>query len=212
MRINLFYKYLIMISVPIIASALKKELGSYFSTEAHRDNDIVRYINSAARAIAISRNFQFNQYEYELVVTEWVTTYNIPFQIETYFILDSTWEEVDFEDFMNYHREKDKSDLIWVWGDTVKCTNPWTYTFFYRGYPTQITSLTDSLTIPEHFYDIVILKASYFGFMDIRAYTKANNKETIFTWMIWDMAKRSSNPQPTKKKRLNKSSNNSKVW
>jgi hypothetical protein len=30
--------------------------------------------------------------------------------------------------------------------------------------------------------------------------------------MISDMAKRSSNPKPTKTKRLNKSGNNSKVW
>lgn len=201
-----------MISVPIIVSALKKELGSYFSTEAHRDNDIVRYINSAARAIAIARNFQFNQYEYELVVTEWVTQYSIPYQIETYFILDSAWDEVDYEDFAGYHREKDKSELIWIWWDVVKCTKPWTYTIYYRWYPTQITSLTDTLAVPEHFYDIILLKASYFWFMDIRAYTKANNKETIFKWMISDMAKRSSNPKPMQTKRLNKSKNNNKVW
>lgn len=201
-----------MISVPIIVSALKKELGSYFSTEAHRDNDIQRYINSAARAIAIARNFQFNQYEYEFVVTEWVTKYSIPYQIETYFILDSAWDEVDYEDFANYHRQKDKTEIIWIWWDVAKCTKPWTYTIYYRWYPTQITSLTDTLAVPEHFYDIILLKASYFWFMDIRAYTKANNKETIFKWMISDMAKRSSNPQPSKVKRLNKSNSNSKMW
>jgi len=201
-----------MISVPVIASALKKELGSYFSTEAHRDNDMVRYINSAARAIAIARNFQFNQYEYEFVVTDGVTSYDIPFQIETYFVLDSTWDEVDFEDFLNYNREKNKTEIIWIWWDVWRCTKPWTYTIFYRGYPSSITSLTDILALPEHFYDLVLLKATYFGYMDIRAFSKATGKETIFKWMISDMGKRSSNPQPVKRKRLNKSSSNSKVW
>jgi len=57
-----------MIAVSVIASAIKKELGSYFSTEAHKDNDIVRYINSAVRAIVIAKNFDFNQYKYTLTV------------------------------------------------------------------------------------------------------------------------------------------------
>lgn len=201
-----------MISTQTIASALKKELWSYFSTEAHWDNDIIRYINSAVRAIVIWRNFDFNQYDYELTVTEWEDSYSIPFQIETYFILDSNWDEVDFYDFIDYNRSVSKDNIIWVWGDQLKCITPWTYTIYYRWYPTQITSLESSLDIPSHFYDLILLKATYFWFMDIRAYNKANNKENIFKWMLSDLAKRSSNPRPTQIKRLNKSENNSTVW
>lgn len=197
-----------MIQSSIIAFNLKKELWSYFSTEAHRDNDIIRYINSAVKAIVVSRNFDFNQYEYELTVTAWTTSYDIPYQIETFFILNSSWEEVDMRDFINYHKEQDKTDLIWIWGDKLKCETPWVYTIYYRWYPTQITSLTDVVNVPEHFFDIIVLKATYFWFMDIRAYDKAQTKENIFTWMIKNMATRSSNPQPLKRKRLNNSKSN----
>jgi len=203
-----------MIAVSTIQAALKKELGSYFSTEAHRDWDIIRYINSAVRAIVIAKNFQFNNYEHIITVTPNITTYTIPFQIETFFILDSAWMEVQFEDFVNYNRIKNvqTKPLIWIWGENLTCTNPWTYTIYYRGYAPLITQINDSLAIPEHFFDLVVLKASYFGFMDIRAYNKANNKESIFKGMIKDLATRSSDTQPTKRKRLNKSVNNSSVW
>lgn len=201
-----------MIAAQIVSTNIKKELGSYFSTEAHGDNDIIRYINSAMNAIVISRNFWFNQFKYDLVVVDWITKYDIPFQIETFFILDSSWEEVDYEDFSDYFRLKDKTWVIWIWEDIVECTTPGTYSIFYRWYPTQITSLTDSLELPAHFYDLVVLKATYFWFMDIQAYTKASEKNKIYEWMISDLAKRSSDPKPKKTKRLNKSSSNSKVW
>ena len=200
-----------MIAVQVIASALKKELWSYFSTEAHRDWDMTRYINSAARAIAIAKNFDFNQYETQLVVTEWITAYSIPYQIETYFVKKDD-DEVEVLNFPDYHKlsNADKDQIVCIWWENAKSLNPWTYDIFYRWFPPTITSLTDSLQIPEHFYDLVLLKATYFWYMDIRAFSKAAGKEEIFKWMIKDMATRSSNPQPKKTKRLNKSKN--KIW
>ena len=193
-----------MISVSLIAAALKKELGSYFSTEAHRDNDIVRYINSATRAITISRNFDFNQYDTDIVVTEWTTKYNIPYQIETFFVKKDN-EDIEYENFVGYHGLSNKSWILWIYWDKAICESPWTYKIFYRWFPPHIFSLEDSLDIPEHFYDLVLLKATYFWFADIAAYDKANNKDTIFDGMIKDMATRSSNPRPLVTKRLNKS-------
>jgi hypothetical protein len=46
-----------MISTAKVMQNLQKELGSFYSTEAHTSADMLRYINSAARAICISRNF-----------------------------------------------------------------------------------------------------------------------------------------------------------
>ena len=198
-----------MIAVSIIASAVQKELGSYFSTEAHTHSDIIRYINSAVRAITIARNFDFNQYSHKIDVISWTDTYSIPYQIETFFVKKS-WQKVDFYDFKNYNILDHKNDIVWIWGNNFKCTSPWEYEIFYRGFPKHITSLNDFLEIPEHFYDLILLKSTYFGFMDIRAYDKANNKENIFNWMVKNMATRSSNPKPMQIKRLNKWKK--KVW
>jgi hypothetical protein len=48
-----------MISQAVITAAIQKELGSFFSTEAHTAADIVRYINSASNYIASYRDFPF---------------------------------------------------------------------------------------------------------------------------------------------------------
>ncbi len=201
-----------MISASVLASAIKKELWSYFSTEEHKNNDIVRYINSSVRAIVTARNFDFSQYEYDITVISWTTTYDIPYQVETFFILDSNWDEVDMFDFTQYPREKDKSNKIWIWAETLKCETPWDYTIYYRWFPTQITSLSDIILIPEHFYDLIIVEATYFWYMDIQAFEKAAKKDAIFQGMVKNLATRSSNPKPLKIKRLNKSKTNSNIW
>jgi hypothetical protein len=58
-----------MINTQTVADAVKAELGSFFSTDAHRDNSIVRYINSAVRDVCLSKNFSFNKYSTTVTVT-----------------------------------------------------------------------------------------------------------------------------------------------
>ena len=197
-----------MISTNLVATAIKKELGSFFSTEAHKDNDIIRYINSAINAICMSKNFAFNKYSYTLTTDNTNTNYIIPYQIETFFINNSWWEEQEYYTFEDYFRLKDKSNAIWIWEETLVTTMKWTFEIYYRGIPEQITSLNWSIQIPQHFLDLIIVSATYFGFMDVKAYNKAGEKKSVYEWMIKDYAKRSSNPQPLKTKRLNKSRSN----
>ena len=42
-----------------VVAAIQKELGSFFSTEAHGDSDIIRYMKSAGNYIANFRDFPF---------------------------------------------------------------------------------------------------------------------------------------------------------
>lgn len=198
-----------MIAVSAIIVPLQKELGSFFSTEAHKSNDLFRYLNSAARAITIARNFQFWKKTHKLIVLEGVTSYDIPFQIETKFVKDQSWTDVDFEDFFNYHNLDNKNSILCIDWDKAECNTPWEYNIFFRWFPSQINSTEDSINIPEHFFDLLLLKATYFWLMDVKAFSKAKKKDEIFEWMIKDMATRSSNPQPWKKKRLNKSKSRS---
>ena len=192
-----------MIATPLLTEAIKKELGSLFSTEAHTSNDLIRYINSAVRKICISKNFTFNKFHKEITITEWTKEYEIPFQIETFFILNEAWDEVEFYNFEDYYRQKDKSNIIWIWDDVLVSEYKWTFTIFYRGFPTTITEANSSITIPEHFYDLLVVWAVYYWFMDIKNYSKAWTKKEIFDWMIKSMATRASDPQPFKTKRMN---------
>lgn len=198
------------INTQIIADNIKKELWSFFSTEAHTDSNILRYINSSIRNICISKNFDFNKYTYSLT-TDWITTsYTIPYQVETFFIQAQNLEEIDLYNFENYYRESDKSNIIWIWDTTLITTLTWTYTIYYRWFPDTLVSLSSSITIPDHFYDLIVVWWTYFWFLDVKAYDYANQKKFIFDWMIKSMATRNSNPLPLKTKRLNSSKNN--IW
>jgi len=46
-----------MIPISKLTANIKKELGSFFSTEAHTSVDLIRYINSAVKALCISKSF-----------------------------------------------------------------------------------------------------------------------------------------------------------
>ena len=185
-----------MISTAVVDAAVIKQLWSFFSTEAHKDTDRVRYINSAVRAIATAKNFSFNRYKYDITTVSGTTDYTVPFQIETYAILDSDWNEVEILDFEDYYITKDKTNIIWIWDETLVTEMVWTYTILYRGYPTTISDLTWTIAIPEHFQDLVIVKAVWFWFADIKDFAKEWQKESVFNGMIKSMATRNSNRKP----------------
>lgn len=185
-----------MISTAEVDAAIVKQLWSFFSTEAHKEVDRVRYINSSVRAIATAKNFSFNRFKETITTTSATTDYTVPFQIETFAVLDSSWDEVDIVDFEDYYIEKNKTSLIGIWDTTLVTTMIWTFDILYRGYPTTITNLTWAINIPEHFFDLVVCKAVAFWFADIKDYVKEAQKDWIFNWMIKSMATRNSNRKP----------------
>lgn len=190
-----------MISAEILSQEIKTELWSYFSNEGHKDTAIVRYINAAVQYVSILKNFSFNQYDTTVTVVEWTESYDIPYQIETFFIKRS-WEEVEFWNFQDFHRWDTE---IWIYWEKFLCRIPGVYTIFYRGYAPQITKLDDSIDIPSHFKDAIFVWALHFWYKDIKAYSKATENMNIFKWMVNDYATREWNPAPNKTKRLAKS-------
>lgn len=196
-----------MISVLDLKVAIEKELGSYFSTEAHWEGSLIRYMNSAVRDICIQKNFDFNKYiETYTVTTPWVPV-NIRYNIETYFV--KQWSsDVWFYDFEHYF--KNNKQWACIYWDKLLTETTWDYTIYFRGFPETLTKLEWNVDIPQHFFDLIVVKAVYFWFMDIRAYEQATIKDSIYKWMIHNLATRSTNQNPFVKKRLN--NNNNKVW
>lgn len=66
--------------------SIKKELGSFFSTEAHQDNDIYRYINSAITYIRNYRDYPFMKVSYSFMYTNVDIETTIPYNIKTYLV------------------------------------------------------------------------------------------------------------------------------
>lgn len=199
-----------MIDTTTLETAIKKNLWSFYSTDAHNWTSILRYINSAVRYIVERKNFKFNKYVHILTTNDIDTEYSIPYQIETFFVQNNSWEELEILEFENYYREQDKSNKICIFEDKLITTIKWTLNIFYRWYPETLTSVTETLNIPAHFYDVLILIGSYYGFLDVQAYEKANFTKNTMDWFINSLATRSSDKFPLNEKRLNISE--TQVW
>jgi len=185
-----------MINTQDVVDNVKWELGSFFSTEAHQNNAIIRYINSAVRYICTRKNFTFNKFNLEIVVIDGVTEYTIPDQIETFSFLDGASDPMTVRNFERYYTTKDRSAIVWIWDDKLLCTTPWTYNLLYRWYPALITSLSGTINVPERFFDAIVGMALYYGYMDEKDYATANARKTPVDWLIGDLATRNSNVYP----------------
>lgn len=73
-----------MISQSVVFSAIQKELGSFFSNEAHTESDIFRYINSATRYIAKYRNWSFLKKEMTINYTTPLLAQEIPYVVQAF--------------------------------------------------------------------------------------------------------------------------------
>lgn len=199
-----------MINTTELESVIKKNLGSLYSTDAHNWTAILRYINSAGRYLVERKNFKFNKYTYQLTTDVNNTEYTIPYQIETFFVLNDAWEELELFEFEDYFREVDKDNKICIFEDKLITTFKWNLNIYYRGYINFLTNISQTLNIPEHFFDVLVLIASYYWFMDIQAFEKANYTKSAMDWFIKDLATRSSDKLPFNIKRTNRSEN--QVW
>lgn len=85
---------------------------------------MIRYINSAIRDICIEKNFTFNKFTTTVTVTSNSTTYTIPNQIETFYILDDEDTQMEFYSFEDYYVLTDKSNKIGIWDETLVCSTP----------------------------------------------------------------------------------------
>lgn len=194
-----------MIPVEKVISALQHEFGSFYSSnKVHNTNDFIRYINSWVNLICTSKNFDFNKYSYQFSTDNNNTKYNIPFQIETFFIQNESWKNMNLYTFEDYYRLSDKTNAFMINSEDLVTENKWTYNIFYRWVPDSVTNANDTIEIPAFLYDLLVVAASYYWFLDEKAYSLATTKKSIYDWMISSYATRLWNPLPINIKRINK--------
>lgn len=191
-----------MINSNIVISSLKKELWSFFETEAHNNADYIRYVNSWVMDICIQKDFTFNKYDMQ-VTSDWSwNDISIPYQIQTLFILNEAWDKVKYCNFENYFTTKDKTSVIWIWDNTFKTKAEWTFTVWYRWIPDPISVPWDIINIPFIYKDLLILAAMYYALRDEEQWETAALMEKRFTWMAANLATRNTNVYPDNEDRF----------
>lgn len=75
-----------MIVVQDIFNKVQNELGSFYSTDAHAENDIYKYIKSSLNYICNARDWGFRKkvYSFDYTAPEKVV---IPVNLKTYYVL-----------------------------------------------------------------------------------------------------------------------------
>lgn len=164
-----------------LVPAIQKELGSFFSTEAHSDADIIRYVCSAIRYFSAYRDFKFLEMRqivtYSVANVEQTISYNVKTKsVRSYPDFSTDYNPVD----MNYFYSSSSNDRdIGIWDSTFVAKVTGTFQVIYQGIPTFPTTNTDVIDLPDFVYDIILGLSIYYGYMDIELYDKAQNRMWI---------------------------------
>lgn len=189
-----------MIQLEPVISAIQKELGSFFSTEAHTASDILRYINSANNYIASFRDFPY------LIKTQTVV-YATPgvAQTITYCLKvvgingDTSIKVIPQQDWFF---PDNRVGAICVDGDQFIATEAGTYTIMYVAKPTTVTNTSTTIDIPPQFEPVLIDVAIHYGYKDIKLYDKSSAKIGQANNELNLLAQRITNPTPRQQRRF----------
>ena len=188
-----------MISIPELDQNIRKELGSFFSTQAHTEADRIRYINSSVKDLCMKRDWDFNKFRDTFTVTTVNTQTVMKTVLNTFHVYDSAGTPMEILNFEDYYEKQSLSQTewyVWVWGNTFQAPQTGAYVITYSALPEAITSLSGNLNIPSDKQDLLVVIAVYYAFMDIRMYDKAGEKRAIAKAMTEDIAQRNTDTTP----------------
>lgn len=189
-----------MISTASVIAAIQKELGSFFSTEAHTTSDILRYINSASNYIASYRDFPF------LIKTQTVT-YTTPAVAQTItyclkVIGINGDPDIKVIPQADWFFPDNRVGAICVDGDQFIATEAGTYEVMYIGKPDTVTSNSTTIDMPPQFEPVLIDVAIHYGFKDLKLYDKSSAKIGQANNELNLLAQRITNPTPRQPRRF----------
>jgi len=98
-----------MISIPELDQNIKKELGSFFSTQAHTEPDRIRYINSSVKDLCMKRDWDFNKFRDTFTVSTVNTQTLMKTVLKTYHVYDSDGIPMKILNFEDYYQRQSES-------------------------------------------------------------------------------------------------------
>jgi len=151
-----------MISTQVIADAVKEELGSFFSTEAHDDADILLYIQSAIRYIAQYKDFEFLKKREAIAYTTPMVEQTTSYKSKTDSVRNADGEDYDMLGMNDFYSKYRTSNSVGVWADKFVSPNIGTYYIIYYGVPTFPTALTDTIDLPDSLVDVLNIMSIHY--------------------------------------------------
>lgn len=189
-----------MISIEPVIAAIQKELGSFFSTEAHTSADILRYINSSNNYIASFRDFPYLTKTQVVVYTTPGIAQKIEYCLKVVGVNGNP--EIKVVPQADWFFPDNRVGAICVDGDQFIATDAGTFTIMYVSKPTTVTTSSTTVDIPPQFEPVLIDIAIHYGYKDIKMYDKSSAKIGQANNELNLLAQRITNPTPRQQRRI----------
>lgn len=184
------------VAVPEVVSYMKKELGTYYSTEAFPDP--YRYINSAINYVYNYKDWQFLRKTATVVYTTPEIEVSIPFNLKTYYISSGEESELEILNAEDWFKWDEWACVTW---DKFKARYASTFNILYTPSYTKVDANSATIDLPDNFLDILQTISVHFAFKDVRDYDSANQALAFWKAMLDNIAERNTNSRPRKKRR-----------
>lgn len=182
--------------------SIQKELGSFFSTEAHSNMDYYRYINSAIEYIYNFRDWEFNKkvfsFNYEAPNTE--STLPI-FCLKTFHVKNGT-KPMTILDNEAWFILEDHTDCVGIFGNMFIAEETGTYSILHTPAPATVDATSKYVNLPDNFKRVVEELSIMFGYQDLKLYDKAAEKKGSAEGSMNRISQRATNPRPNRQVRI----------
>lgn len=194
-----------MIPVQELFASMKKSFGTFFSTEAHWDAEIIRYINEWTRLLCKKYPWYFNERETIVEVINTDAVYAIPETIEIQYIENSNWAELTtIATRLSEYRKLAKTQpiVIWIWDTYFRASQIGIYTLLHSVYPEKVVSIYDAIPFPDSMQNILLEYSLAIGFLSIKDEANAKTHLDFAESLLQNEISRKSNRAPNKIKRV----------
>lgn len=194
-----------MIPVQELYAPMKKSFWTFFSTEAHWDAEIIRYINEWTRLLCKKYPWYFNERETIVTVTvaDWINA--IPETIEVQYVEDNNgWELLNIATKLSEYKilKKRPETTIGVWDTTFKASAIGTYTMLHSVYPEKVVSIYDAVPFPDSVKNILMEYSLAVGYLSVKDEYNAKVHLDFAESLLQNEISRKSNRSPNKIKRV----------
>lgn len=183
-----------MIVLQDIVQEVTKELGSFYSTDAHPSDSIYKYIKSAINYICNAKDWGFRKkvYEFDYIKD---SVANIPVNLKTYYVLleGAPQNIVTEEEFFL------GNEWVLISVDTFRAGASGKYKILYMPSAPEVNDSVLQIDFPEHFKDVIVSMAVSFARKTTEEYDLANMLKGYVNGELDLIAERQTNVRPRAK-------------
>ncbi len=191
-----------MINQSAVLYSIQKELGSFFSTDAHSNVDFYRYINSAVEYIYNYRDWEFNKTVFSFVYSAANTESTLPiYCLKTFHVKNDT-KPMTILDNEAWFIEDDHTECVGIFGNKFISEETGTFHILHTPAPATVDETTTEINLPDNFKRTVEELAIMFGYQDLKLYDKAGEKKGSAEGSMNRLAQRATNPRPNRPLRI----------